>query len=94
MARRGVASTLAVLFWGALLCMGVKLYSGIAPQGAPCYPNTGQWELYILFPAAMTLLGVCLTIFVNRTPKLLFIIIVLALFALIPPYIVACGGGV
>jgi len=87
-------SALSALLWGVILGIGIKLYSGIAPQGVPGYPNTGQLELYILFPTVMVLIGTCLTIFSKRTPTLLFVIVVLALFALIPPCIVAFGGGV
>jgi hypothetical protein len=93
-ARRGAVSILGGLLWGGLLYVDIGLYSDLAQKGIPGYPNSGQLELYIIFPIAMILLSACLTIFANRTPKFLFILLSLTQFALIPPYIVVWGGGV
>lgn len=91
---RGIISILSAVAWSVFLYIGVDLCNGVAERKVPGYPSTGKLEYYVYFPAAMLTLSVCLTIFVNRTPKPAFFFICLSQLLLMFPFLVRYGGGV
>jgi hypothetical protein len=92
--RRGALSILAFVFWGALLYLGVTVLANAFRHTVAGYPNNGQLRFYVFFPEAMTLVSACLIAVANKLPKVLFVIISLVQFALIPFYLFFYTGGV
>lgn len=94
MVKGRAVSILCCIFWGGLVYLGITVCVGAASQEVAGYPNIGRLEFYILFPLAMALLSACLTIFVKKLPKSLYLIFSFLLLALIPSYLFFYGGGI
>jgi hypothetical protein len=85
-----------VLLWFGLLLIGRSLMSGVVTQEATGYPNMGQIDYYVVWPAVivMALLAcawICNSL--RRWPALLAIVSGVCL-VLCGPYFLAYGGGV
>ena len=93
MAKRIVATVFA-LFWGFCVYVGFNLVSNVAKRAVPGYPSAGQWELYVVFPAVMTLLGLGLVIFSKRAPMGLYAGLLVVEVVPILPFLVVYGGGI
>lgn len=55
MRRVPIGSLAFALLWMWLVWTGIGLVQGVVEQNAPGYPNSGQINYYIVFPAVMTL---------------------------------------
>ena len=93
MLKRVISSVVGLCIWGAVLYLGLKLYSGIAPQEVPGYPNPDQYKLLVGIPTAMVVLSVLLLAVSRRLPAWLFICSSIAQFGLVLPLIMLFGGG-
>jgi hypothetical protein len=82
------------LLLGILRYVGFGLVSAVAKQGAAGYPNTQQWELYVVLPAAMALLGIVLVIFAKRAPTALYAGLLIVEIVPILPFLLVSGGAV
>ncbi|CAI8948161.1 hypothetical protein ACVK1X_006184 [Pseudomonas sp. PvR086] len=74
--------------------IGIELYSGIAPQKAVGYPNSGQLKLYVLFPAASVLISALMLTFSKKLPNWLLIVFIPIQFIAIFTVFIFFGGGV
>jgi hypothetical protein len=86
----------AVSAWIALLLIGASLIQGVTSQNAPGYPNSGQIELYLVYPAlVVAVLVACAWLFngVWRRASPLALLSGAALLAALP-YVMFFGGGV
>ena len=86
---------LALLAWGYFSLRGFDAMADIAAQGVPGYPNSGQRQLYLHIPLAMT--GVALLLLAGSFRRglagatgCLAALLLIALF----PYLLVYGGGV
>jgi hypothetical protein len=91
-----VLTWVAVLAWFALSMIGASLLQGVASQGVPGYPNSGQIQFLVVYPllVAATLIG-CAWL-CNRgegRPALLGCLSGTAMLAFFP-YFLGFGGGV
>ncbi|CAN7561424.1 MULTISPECIES: hypothetical protein [unclassified Pseudomonas] len=68
-----IALTIVLLLTCIVFFIGIELYSGIAPQKAVGYPNSGQLKLYVLFPAASVLISALMLTFSKKLPNWLLI---------------------
>lgn len=93
MAKRIVAALCAFL-WAGCGYIGVELVSNVAKRGVPGYPSAGQWELYVIFPAVMTLLGIALAVFAKRAPVALYGWVLTVEIVAILPFLLMSGGGI
>lgn len=93
MARRIVAVMLA-LFWAICGSVGFELLSHLAQRGVPGFPKAGQWDLYVIVPAAMMLFGVVLAIVAKRVSTVLYVALLIVEAVPILPLLVIYGGGV
>jgi predicted cobalt transporter CbtA len=82
------------LLWGIFGYIGFELVSRVAQRGVPGHPNARQWELYVVLPAAMMLIGIGLVVFSNRTPIALYVGIVIVELVAVIPFLLVYGGGV
>lgn len=92
MGKRIIAAVFA-LIWGMLAAIGIGLVSRLAQRGVPGFPKAGQWELYVVVPVAMTLLGVVLVLSATKLSKALYVGLLIAEIALIIPFLLIYGGG-
>jgi hypothetical protein len=92
-AKRIVAAVCAA-FWAFCGYIGFDLVSNVAKRTVPGYPNAAQWELYVVFPVAMMLLGFGLVVFSKRTPMALYVGLLIVEIVPILPFLVIYGGGV
>lgn len=92
MGKRILAAVFA-LVWGMFAGIGIRLVSRLAQRGVPGFPKFGQWELYVIVPAAMTLLGVVLVLSARKLPRALYVGLLIAEIALIVPFLLIYGGG-
>lgn len=91
-----ILTGVAVLAWFALLLLGRDLISGVVAQKALGYPNTGQIDLLIVWPAgvvATLLLSAWICNAFKRAPALLALLSGVSLAALLP-YLALYGGGI
>lgn len=93
MTKRIVAA-LCALLWGLFGYVGFELVSHIAQRGVPGHPDAGQWELYVVFPAAMMLIGIGLFVFSKRVPAALYVGTVTVELVAVLPFLLVYGGGV
>jgi predicted cobalt transporter CbtA len=91
---RRIVASLCTLIWGFCGYVGFGLVSAVTKQGAAGYPNTQQWELYVVLPAAMALLGIALVIFAKRAPTALYAGLLIVEIVPILPFLLVSGGGV
>jgi hypothetical protein len=75
-----VGAALCALLWGSCGYFG----SSIDPA---------QQELYVIFPIAMTLVGIGLVVFSRRATMLLYVVLLALEVVLIPPFLSVCWGG-
>lgn len=93
MGKRIIAAVFA-LVWGMFAAIGIRLVSRLAQRGVPGFPKSGQWELYVIVPVTMTLLGVILILSAKRLPRALYVGLLIAEIAPIVPFLLIYGGGV
>lgn len=93
MGKRIVAAIFA-LFWGMFAVIGIRLVSHLAQRGVPGFPKSGQWDLYVVVPVAMTVLGAVLILSAERLSRALYVALLIAEIALIIPFLLVYGGGV
>jgi TRAP-type C4-dicarboxylate transport system permease small subunit len=89
-ARRIIAS-ICVLFWGYSGYIGFSLVSEVARRTS--HVNAGQWDLYVLFPVGMTLLGIGLVAISRRVPTAAYMGLLIIEILPILPFLVMYGGG-
>lgn len=91
-----ILTGIAVLIWGGLLLVGRDLVGGVVAQKAVGYPNTGQIDFLIVWPAFVVLallMGAWICNGLRRWPGLLALLSGVALAAVLP-YLFVYGGGV
>ena len=96
MRRTNILTGIAVLIWFGLLVLGRDLVSGVVAQKALGYPNTGQIDFLIVWPASVVIvLLLCAWICngLRRWTQLLALLSGVSLLALLP-YLFFYGGGV
>ena len=96
MRRTNILTGIAVLIWFGLLVLGRDLVSGVVAQKALGYPNTGQIDFLIVWPASVVIaLLLCAWICNGRRrwTQLLALLSGVSLLALLP-YLFLYGGGV
>ena len=96
MRRTNILTGIAVLIWFGLLVLGRDLVSGVVAQKALGYPNTGQIDFLIVWPASVVIvLLLCAWICngLRRWTQLLALLSGVSLLALLP-YLFLYGGGV
>jgi predicted cobalt transporter CbtA len=74
---------------GAALC--ALLWSSCGYFGA--YVDPAQRELYVVFPVAMTLLGIGLVVFSRRATMALYVVLLALEVVLILPFLSVCWDG-
>ncbi|MFS2069770.1 hypothetical protein ACEN9D_13485 [Pseudomonas sp. CT11-2] len=89
-----IALTIVLLLTCIVFFIGIELYSGIAPQKAVGYPNSGQLKLYVLFPAASVLISALMLTFSKKLPNWLLIVFIPIQFIAIFTVFIFFGGGV
>ena len=92
--RRRIIAAVFALFWGVFAAVGIRLVFSIAQQGVPGFPKSGQWELYVIVPVAMMLLGVVLILTARRLSRTLYVWLLIAEIAPIIPFLLVYGGGI
>jgi glucan phosphoethanolaminetransferase (alkaline phosphatase superfamily) len=94
MPKISVLPILSAILWGLFAGLGIAIWIGGAFMHRPGYPSLGQILYYALFPLAMTILAVLLTIFVRKVNKAVLIVLSLLQFGAAPYYLFFYTGGV
>ena len=96
MRAANIMAAIAVALWAGMFLMGRDLAYGVYSHGAGVFPNSGQIDYYVLFPAiVMVFLAVAawvLNIF-RRWPAILMTISLGSILTLFP-YLFFYTGGV
>ena len=88
-----VLAASCVLFWGYLAYVGFDLISGVARGVATGHANVGQWDFYVIFPAAMAVLGIVLVAISRKVPTALYVAVLVIEILPILPFLLVYGGG-
>jgi len=83
-----------LLIWALVCFCGISLLQGVAAQKVSGYPNQGQINWYVLFPAVMAVLDVLLIVLARSLPLLLRVIAFAIQLLLLPAFIFFGSGGV
>jgi hypothetical protein len=92
MGRRIVSGLFAAL-WGYLAYVGFGLTEKVVARRVPGYPSAGQWHFYVLFPAAMLLLGAAIALLPRRLPTTLYVGLLTIEIMPVIPFLLVYGGG-
>lgn len=96
MRRTNILTGIAVLIWFGVLVAGRGLVNGVVAQKALGYPNVGQIDFLIVWPASVVMvLLLCAWICngLRRWTQFLALLSAVSLLALLP-YLFFAGGGV
>ncbi len=91
--KRVVVLAIALVLSIGLWLIGWQLYSGIAPQHVPGYPNSGQFKLYVLFPGLLVLVNTAVLLVCKRIPAAAIALFLVFLGLALLTFLVAFGGG-
>jgi len=82
------------ILWGYFIWSGVDGIESVREQHAPGYPNSGQIELYIVFPAIMFVASLVLPLLLRwmKWPRAGTGILIAALLLMFPFGCVYTGG--
>jgi hypothetical protein len=88
-----VIAASCVLFWGYLAYVGFDVVSGAARRVATGHANVGQCDFYVIFPSAMTVLGIVLVATARKASTALYLGILAVEVLPILPFLAVYGGG-
>ena len=60
-----------LVIWLGILLLGFSLYSSVVEQHVPGYPNSGQFQLCLIYPGFWVALNATLIALSRRTPILI-----------------------
>lgn len=83
-----------LIVWGYFVWSGLDGMRSIEAQHAPGYPNSGQFDYYVVFPVIMVALTLAVPILLNRTRWYLAgqVSLIITLVLLLP-FLFAYTGG-
>lgn len=83
-----------LLIWVLFLISDAQRYFELIAQRIPGYPNSGQFDLYIVFPTVFVLLNIFLIIFSRKLPMPFRMVAFIIQLLVIPVFIFIGAGGV
>jgi hypothetical protein len=82
-----------LLIWIFVTTLGIKLYLSVVEQRVPGYPNSGQFDVYVLFPGIAAALNLLVIIFSKKIHLgILVILFFVECLALLTFFFIGSGG--